>query len=193
MKQRRTALGAARAATRRLIRARHGGTALLVPVPAAAELIDGSAKSGVDAQGLPPHVTVLYPFARPGALDDPTLAGLAELIGAVAPFRFSLGRIERFPGDVVFVAPQPAEPFVALTTAVWNRWPDHAPYGGAFPTIVPHLTVMQGAEPQGWRARITPLLPVQAEATEVELYGPNRRGPWRRLARFALEGQTEVR
>jgi 2'-5' RNA ligase len=190
MKWRRTVFGAARVATRRVVQVRPGGTALLIPVPAAAELIEECAESGVDGQGLPPHVTVLYPFARPGALDAPMLANLADLIGTVAPFRFSLGRIERFSGDVVYVAPQPAEPFVALTTAVWQRWPDHAPYGGAFPTIVPHLTVMQGAEPQGWRARIARLLPMQAEATEVLLYGPNHRGPWRRLARFALQGQT---
>ncbi len=181
--------GATRAAARRLAVGRLGGTALLVPVPAASELLGAWARSGRGASGLPPHVTVLYPFVRPGAVDASVLTGLAELIGAVAPFRFTLGRVERFPNGVVYVAPEPAQPFVALTTAIWCRWPDQAPYGGAFSTIVPHFTLTEGAEPAGIPDRISRLLPVQTQASEVLLYGPTRRGSWQKLARFALEGQ----
>ena len=42
--------------------------------------------------------------------------------------------------------PEPREPFVELTQAVWRRWPGHPPYGGAHREIVPHLTLAVGAE-----------------------------------------------
>jgi len=42
---------------------------------------------------------------------------------------------------VLWLAPEPAQPFVNLTSAVFAAFPDHPPYGGAFDGSAPHLTI----------------------------------------------------
>src|SRR5262249_10545663 len=62
------------------------------------------------------------------------------IAAAAEPFSFRLVRIERFP-EVLYLAPEPAQPFVQLTQAFARRFPDFPPYGGQFSSVVPHLTV----------------------------------------------------
>jgi len=134
---------------------------------------------------MPPHVTTFWPFLR--RLRDKDKAALDEIAAACSPFDFLLTTIDRFP-DVTFLRPEPAEPFVRLTTLVWQRWPEHAPYGGAFADIVPHLTLAH--EPTATaRGSIEPLLPIAARAQELVVM---RRGPdgWHTLYRTALSANS---
>lgn len=55
-----------------------------------------------------------------------------------------LTRVEWFGDSVVWLAPEPDAPFRALTAAVWNRFPEVFPYGGAHSDNVPHLTLGSG-------------------------------------------------
>ena len=41
----------------------------------------------------------------------------------------------------MWLAPEPAEPFQALTGLVWHRFPECSSYGGVHPDVIPHLTV----------------------------------------------------
>jgi 2'-5' RNA ligase superfamily len=45
--------------------------------------------------------------------------------------------------DVLWLDPNPAEPFRRLTEAVGVEFPECPPYGGAFDEVVPHLTVAE--------------------------------------------------
>ena len=63
---------------------------------------------------------------------------------------------------------KPVEPFRALTAQLCDRWPEAPPYGGAYPEVVPHLTVAQGADATTF-ARI---------ALSAESYARN----WKRFA-----------
>src|SRR5947209_6417508 len=82
---------------------------LVVPVPAANHLLDESARE----QGMPAHVTLVYPFMPTAKIGADTEAALAELCHQVAPFEFTLARVDQFPG-VQYLAPEPVEPFVEL-------------------------------------------------------------------------------
>lgn len=95
------------------------------------------------SEGVPAHVTVLHPFV-PYPLPSPSLDLLGQLISSRDAFEFQLSRIGRWPGNL-HLLPFPAEPFVALTRAVWAAFPNHPPYEGRFSDIVPHLSVAQGA------------------------------------------------
>lgn len=48
-----------------------------------------------------------------------------------------------FRGDVLWLDPEPATPFDHLTTAVWQAFPEHPPYGRTHEKVVPHLTLAQ--------------------------------------------------
>ena len=70
----------------------HGvrGTALLVPVPEAAEAV--SIVGAPSDDGLPPHVTIAYPFPRE-AMGDAGAAMLRQLFGQHDEFDFTLDSV----------------------------------------------------------------------------------------------------
>jgi hypothetical protein len=168
-------------------RRQQGGTILLIPVPEA-EAAVAAATGRVGAQGgLPVHATVIYPFAPVRAVEANVRASLRDLLSGISGFPFVLSAVERFPG-VLYLAPEPAEPFVALTKAVEARWPRYPPYEGAFDEVIPHVTVQEGSEPPGAVAAIERALPIEATAREVWLMAPVGEDEWSRVDRFPLAG-----
>jgi 2'-5' RNA ligase len=170
-------------------------SALMVVVPEAEPLVkpfrdryDPSAAAGV-----PAHVTLLYPFKHPDAVDRTVVGDLGRLFHRRTLFRFSLATIRRFPDAVLYLAPEPDEPFRTLTLAIWDRYPETPPYAGKFPDIVPHLSVAcVGDEQQLDRisedfARASAgKLPIRATATGVALM-EKRSGRWLPRATFGFQ------
>lgn len=74
----------------------------------------------------------------------------------------------------MWLAPDPAERFVALTLATMAEFPECPPYGGPYPDITPHLTVAiaNGNELRAELERdFDGRLPVKARAaTHLALY-----------------------
>lgn len=170
----------------------NAASALVVLVPEAEPLVadlrrrfDPSA-----AEGVPAHVTVLYPFVPPQSVSAADLAALAQLCAGVPAFACRFAEVRRFPATA-WLAPEPAAPFVALTHAVMARFPGLAPYGGRHPEIVPHLTVADGriADADVAQARLQERLArqglVQAHCRELALLD-NRSGRWALRQVFVL-------
>jgi 2'-5' RNA ligase len=155
-------------------------TALVVPVVQAREFV-------ADVSGMPPHVTVLYPFMRSASLRTRTLRGLCAVFAGFESFEFTLDRIGRFPG-VLYIEPNPAAPFQALTRACAERWPRYQPYRGQFSEIVPHLTVVEGREPAGLADRVRQALPLKGRTDAVWLMRRGARGVWEKAAVLPLGG-----
>ena len=82
-------------------------TALVVLVPAAEALVATPRRhhDPAAAVGVPAHVTVLYPF-RPD-VDGDTDAVVAALAASVPSFEVTFATVARFPGGVVYLAPDP--------------------------------------------------------------------------------------
>jgi len=153
---------------------------LIVPVPEADGLLHKSARDA----GMPPHVTLLYPFLQAASVDEDIEAELELLFAGARAFDFELADVGHFPG-IVYLVPEPEDPFVALTERLIERWPDHRPYGGAFKDIVPHLTVAHGGRaPRGLSGQ----LPLRARAEEAWLV-TRAGGRWVRRASFRF-GQS---
>jgi 2'-5' RNA ligase len=96
------------------------------------------------AAGAPAHVTLLFPFVPVDSLGQEVRRGLAEVAAGCEPFEVRFEAVGRFPG-VVYLAPEPAAPFAALTAAIAERFPAYPPYGGAFDAVIPHLTLTESA------------------------------------------------
>jgi 2'-5' RNA ligase len=124
-------------------------TALIVPVPEAAGYYNG-------APGVPAHVTILFPFVDGDDLDE---QAVRDLISRFPAFDFELDRMERFDGNIPWLHPSPSTPFVDLTAAVAERFPDYPPYEGAFDEVIPHVTI----------TREDVQLPIRCRAAEVWL------------------------
>lgn len=169
-------------------------TAVIVPV-AAVEPLVASSRARLDraaAWGVPAHVTVLYPFVAPGEVDDALLARLRHAVGSVPAFACTFARTRWFGDEVVWLAPEPAEPFAALTHAVWRAFPEHPPYAGAYDEVTPHLTVGQVEcgtveELRAAEAAVVPGLPVHTRITEALLVqGELGRLRWTAVATLPL-------
>ena len=179
-------------------------SALLLVVPAAEAAVgphrirlDRSARDGV-----PAHLTVLYPFLRPAEIGPDVLAELSRLFATAPRFSFTLDRVRWFDQSVVWVGPSDESPFRALTALASAAYPSCLPYGGEPPDPVPHLTIGHGGDLTELRAAaeaVRPLLPIPTEATEVTLMaGPDPARPpvppgpaeppgrWQRVASFPL-------
>jgi 2'-5' RNA ligase len=146
------------------------------------------------ALGVPAHVTILYPFMEPSAIDDAVLEQVREALSGFHAFSFRLHRIERFPG-VLYLAPEPHLPMKAMTRALAARFPAYPPYGGLYTDVVPHLTVAQAgdadldAAERELRARL-PAGGLVARCAEVVLM-ENSSGLWRPVRSFPLAERDE--
>jgi 2'-5' RNA ligase len=143
------------------------------------------------AKRLPFHITLLFPFVPRERVDDGVVARLRRLFAAHERFAFALTRLETFP-EVVWLAPEPAEPFGALTRAIHAEFPDYPPYEGVFAEVIPHATMAEVAETEldavtgKIAARVEKLLPVELRADEVTLLEEDEDGCWGEALRLPL-------
>jgi 2'-5' RNA ligase len=156
-------------------------SAILIPVPAAEamvgrwrELYDPGALAGV-----PAHITLIVPWLPPAEIAAADLEELRAFMAGVPAFDFKLTDVAWFGRRVLWVSPEPIDPFLSLT----NRLADHfgtPPWEDEFDEVVPHLTV---AHASGDGVQLSPVetelrrwLPVACRASEIwVMVGDGRR------------------
>lgn len=166
-------------------------TALICRVPEAEKYIahyrqrfDPSARRNV-----PAHVTVLYPFMPPTQVDAEVIETLRGIARSIPCFDYRLREMRRFP-VALYLAPEPDRPFAALMDAIYRAFPDYPPFEGKFETVVPHITVAHGDEPQLCEIEVElrialPASGVSARCDEMVLI-ENSSGRWEPMQVFAL-------
>ena len=90
-------------------------------------------------KGMPAHITALYPFSPPDTLSIEMVEEVQRIVSTVEPFGFVIDSLDEFPG-VLWLRPDPDDRFRSLTRLLWDAFPDYPPYGGRYPSEVPHLT-----------------------------------------------------
>ena len=141
------------------------------------------------SHGVPPHVTILFPFVPAANVDAALVDDVRALVRGFEPFAFELRTLARWP-EILYVPPEPPEPFVRLTEAFVAAYPEHPPYEGVHETIVPHLSVAKGA-PETLAAAerdVLPSLPIRASVRELVLIAEQAPDDWRTAARLPLRG-----
>lgn len=169
-------------------------TGLLIPV-AADELVDDFRRrfnAATVARRLPPHITVLFPFARVPALDGAMHDDLGEHFAAFEPFEAELTHVGSFEG-YVWLAPEPRERFVELITATCERYPAFPPYENAMGEPEPHLTIAAVGDGDDAeqiveiaRSEFAALLPFRFGVTCVSLFEEQADGTFEQPAGFLL-------
>jgi 2'-5' RNA ligase len=172
------------------------GSALVFLVPEA-EVLVGPFRERHDpaaAEGMPAHITLLYPFKPPDQIDAGVLEKLRQCFAGFSTFTFVLAETRRFesPDQVLYLAPQHAQSFRQLTQAIWRSFPETPPYAGRHAEIIPHLCVAQVPDLRQLdevAERFAPaaqnVLPIEAHATEVALMDTSS-GRWQVRTTFDL-------
>jgi 2'-5' RNA ligase len=139
--------------------------------------------------GVPAHLTLLYPFVEPARLGPAVRRVLGAIAATTQPIDYRLVGAATWP-DTVYVAVDPAAPFVALQGRLGEAFPDFPIYGTDSTFVfVPHVTVAEGAavhDPAtladpGWRA-----LPLSGRAAAIEVIARPTDAPWRTIWRLPL-------
>jgi 2'-5' RNA ligase len=169
---------------------------VIIPVPEAADAVDRWREETCNdkpSAGVPAHITLVFPFAPVARVDDNVVASLAEAVGEFGAFEFEVRKAARFP-TTLYLAPEPASPFVRLTETIGRRFPEYPPYEGAFDNVVPHLTVAHGNaslmdEAEADVERCLPIISVAREAVLLEEVEPDW-GRWQVRAHLPLANQS---
>ncbi|MGV8967963.1 MAG: 2'-5' RNA ligase family protein [Cellulomonas sp.] len=175
-------------------------TAVIVPVPDAGRLVDEHrCQFDVAASwGVPAHVSVLYPFVEPAHVDGLVVETLTAVCDSVAAFDCRFSRTQWFGHDVLWLDPEPAQPFRDLTSAVWAAFPEYPPYAGAHDGVVPHLTIAESrlgslTAVQRVEQAVQTGLPLSARIETVLLIaGTQAPNSWRILHEFRLGTARDV-
>ncbi|SFT94043.1 2'-5' RNA ligase superfamily protein [Actinopolyspora lacussalsi subsp. righensis] len=170
---------------------REGRTGLVVPVPAADEALAPLVERYPQAvrEGVPAHLSVLYPFLAAEDLDTGVVTTLRTLFDRQPPLRVVLERCHRR-GGFVYLLPDPIDPLRELTEAVRRHWPELVPYEGRYDVLEPHVTVAMGAEEgtaAAMRREVAESVPLTVELDEAWLVVSRQR--WQLHERFAFRGQ----
>lgn len=167
-------------------------TAVIVTVPAAEDAV-AAHRGRYDPSagwGVPAHVTILYPFVPPSQINARVIERLRAAIGSTPRFEAGCHTTGWFGTDVLWLDPQPADAFRALTTAVVRAFPGYPPYAGEYDDVVPHLTVAHGVEAVRLREverEVRRHLPINFLVTAAELWrGTLTADSWERVAALPL-------
>jgi 2'-5' RNA ligase len=170
-----------------------GSTAIVVLTPEA-EPVTGHwyrvhTKAGLE--GMRPHITLHVPFVSAERFDDAAEARLRAVLAQFPPFDYELERLERFDEGLLYLAPEPARPFIELALALQAEVPEYPRYDGAHDVIIPHGTIAASEDSEllaRIAADVAPQLPIACRAVEATMVERGLDLQWRPLARYPLGG-----
>jgi 2'-5' RNA ligase len=168
---------------------------IIVPIRLPADLESIRHREVASARaGAPAHVTLLFPFVPARLLRTEHLERLAEVVASVPAFDVAFREVRRWdagggaPEGLIWLDPEPSEPFIELTKALGRAFPDYQPYGGIHDTIVPHLTIASDDRRrlQAIQAEAGRSLPLRRRVSSAILIVEGADGRWRTRGRFPL-------
>ncbi|HEY6569586.1 MAG TPA: 2'-5' RNA ligase family protein [Candidatus Limnocylindrales bacterium] len=139
------------------------------------------------ADGVPAHVTLLYPFAEPAAIDAGVVGTVASIVGRHAPWSMVLGERRRWP-EVLYASVEPDAPVRALQAELAAAFPT-LPLGWGEFEFTPHVTIAEGPGAHDPAVAGDPAwseLPLTQIVDAVELIVRDADGRWRVDRQFPM-------
>lgn len=162
-----------------------GVSAIVVPVPAADEVLDavGTAAPGA----MPAHVTIGYPFKAPLRIRQRDHDRLRAIAAAHPPCRLEMPSLAH-DELVTFLTVHPEHQLRRIIDDVLEAWPEYPRYGDDATDVPPHLTVGTGVLPSEIAATVEPYLPLEVTADRLSLMVRGLFGRWRVECSYWLIG-----
>ena len=169
-----------------------GATALVIPFRAAEPVIGEPRREHTPSgkEGMPAHATILAPFVHSSRLDQFDRHRLRDTIRRFPAFDLRLASFGLFEHiGCLYLEPRPWEPFVRLSEALLDVYPEieYPPEGAE--AIVAHVTIGSGLTPEQQdelKREVAPRLPIRTRADRVVLYERAQDRKWQAHQSFAL-------
>ncbi len=163
-------------------------SALVVPVPPGTAPLADALGGRPAIQRIPPHLTLLYPFAPPRRLEA-AISILERVCAEIDPFPITLNRYGRLEKALV-LEPEDSEPLLRLFRKLAAAFPQYPPYGGTYgPDLRPHLTLAEYRSADDLE-RLTlppaPSLTFTVDRLHIFTGDPDRARSWRSRAVIPL-------
>jgi len=168
-------------------------TALVILVPEVDSFVQSLRRKydPAAAGSIPAHITINYPFLPYGYLDTPLLHRLSTIFASFQTFDFTLNEIGNFPG-VIYIKPDPEDPFHLLVNTIAEEFPESPPYGGMYKELIPHVTIAHSGfienysiVEKGIDKKLKELLPISSFASQVSLL-EYQNSSWQQRKSFKL-------
>jgi 2'-5' RNA ligase len=167
-------------------------TAIVVPFRAIDAIVGDwrRALTTDGADGMPAHVTLIYPFMDDDELGEGDIRRLRAALDAFSRFEVTYTRFGRFPAvpPVLYLEPEPAGQFVDMIAALTREFPAFPPFGGIHDTAIPHLTIAATDDDPAMRTaedEVARHLPIRTRVAEVAVMHHHADG-WRLRERLPL-------
>lgn len=138
-------------------------------------------------------MTLVYPFVDDADLGAVEIGRLRGVLGTFAPFEVTCARFGHFDAEppVLYLEPEPAQPFLDMIAALVAKFPAFPPFGGIHETTIPHLTLGYSHDAAALRAveaDVTPCLPIRATVAEASAMEHGAMG-WQVREHIALRSE----
>jgi 2'-5' RNA ligase len=147
----------------------------------------------IASKGVPPHITLLYPW-RPTPITDTDLGILRSVIKGQHPFPIVFTHLQQFSNRVLYLAVNEESNVRTLITKITNAFPDVLPYSGEFPNPIPHLTIAKAPDDatfevlfQEVSAYIESELPIELIVREIVVMEEGEDTNWKVHSIFKLD------
>ena len=144
------------------------------------------------AKGVPPHITLLYPW-RPAPITDVDVSALKSVLKEQRPFPLVFTRVEQFANRVLYLAVSEESELTTLMEKIVAAFPDASPYGGEFSAPIPHLTIAMAPDDvtfdalvQEVSASVASELPIKVIVQEVVVMEEGEDTNWKVHSILAL-------
>jgi 2'-5' RNA ligase len=147
----------------------------------------------VATKGVPPHITLLYPW-KPAPLADADVERLGSVIERRETFSLRFTGVERFPrARALYLAVKESAKLRRVMQSIFSAFPDTPPYKGAFPDPVPHVTIAKAVDDEELdalaeeiAAQLSPHLPIEVAVHDVVVMEEGEDSVWRTCASIPL-------
>ena len=147
----------------------------------------------VASKGVPPHVTLLYPWL-PAPIVEADLDLLRSALAQCPPITLRFHELRRFEPGVLYLALQDEGTVRRLMQRIQTAFPALSPYGGSVADPTPHLTVAKAsdarqlAELHAQADRVlSPCLPLEYARHQIVVMQEDERGHWDVRGEIALD------
>jgi 2'-5' RNA ligase len=145
--------------------------------------------------GMPPHVTLLYPW-RVAPLSEKDAEAVRKVLGRQSLFEIRFAELSHFGKRVLYLAlDKDSEKAVKqVMQTLFRAFPETPPHGGQFADPTPHLTVAKAKSDEHFEQlmneileRLEPKFPIKHFVDKVSIVQQDPTGFWRLHSEVLLE------
>ncbi len=144
-------------------------------------------------KGIPPHITLLWPWKSP-PIEPDDIKILKNSLRDTRPFSIQFHQVQYFPNGTIFLACKNIEPLQIIMKNIFETFPECKPYNGEFVNPTPHITIAKVPDQKIFShvyedicTALKSKLPLVCPVDEIEIMEEMKTGNWKIIETLKLK------